>query len=374
MVSRAFAQMPMGVVFVTGSAGKSTTTNQLVEILRAHNVKVFTNPSTSNIRQGFFTALMTASDWRGRVSADIAVFEVDEAHGAVLAGDFNPRLTVFTNLMSDQLDRFVDPEFVFGRLLETAGKSRQIIINADDPNLRRLSRESQAPAIQVSSSDEVMSQRGYPKYALTAHPIASLQAETLTILSVATKTCRFEHLGQRHEFALSTPGPHTALNLGLAIASAITILAEDFDWVSAQSAVLTSRGVFARWERLTIRGVPTTLVLVQNPGSFQINLDLIDPWQERVFVGIGRDVHDPSWLWTVDFSKLPKVDVVAGFNSSEFAARLVVEGKSFDTIEPDVPRAVERFLDLPVTAGGERVMIITADAMRRMRRHLRLAK
>ena len=42
-----------GLVVVTGSAGKSTTTKMLVAIARAHGKVVFTNPSTANIAQGF---------------------------------------------------------------------------------------------------------------------------------------------------------------------------------------------------------------------------------------------------------------------------------------------------------------------------------
>ncbi len=374
MVIDAFRQMPLGVVFVTGSAGKSTTTNQLVAVLRAHKLRVFTNPSTSNIRQGFFTAVMTACDWRGRVSADIAVFEVDEAHGAVLAKQFAPRLTLFTNLMSDQLDRFVDPEFVYKRLLETANGSAQIIVNSDDTNLRRLSLESQVPIMQISSNALVQSQRGYPQYALSPVSVGPLEADSITLQSVTADKCVLEHNGLQHDFTLAASGPHMALNLALAIAGAMTILGEKFAWPTAQDAISNSSGVFARWERVGLRGFPTTLVLVQNPGSFQINLDLVDAWPKRIFIGVGRDVHDPSWLWTVDFARLPRVDMVAGFNAPEFAARLVVADIVFDAFEADVPKAVDDFLDLPLGSGEERIMFITADAMRRMRRHLRLAK
>ncbi len=40
----ALAQLPQGVVVVSGSAGKSTTTHYLVRLLTAHGLRVFTNP------------------------------------------------------------------------------------------------------------------------------------------------------------------------------------------------------------------------------------------------------------------------------------------------------------------------------------------
>ena len=69
-LERAVEKMPLGVVFVSGSNGKSTTTNMLVGILRAHGIDVFTNPSTANISQGLTSALLERADWRGRVPGD----------------------------------------------------------------------------------------------------------------------------------------------------------------------------------------------------------------------------------------------------------------------------------------------------------------
>ncbi|WKK71354.1 Mur ligase family protein [Rathayibacter oskolensis] len=81
---------PEGLVVVTGSAGKSTTTKMLVAVLRAHGLSVFTNPSTANIAQGLTSALLERADLRGRIDADIAVLEMDEGHGARLAPRMSP--------------------------------------------------------------------------------------------------------------------------------------------------------------------------------------------------------------------------------------------------------------------------------------------
>ena len=89
-----------------------------------------------------------------------------------------------------------------------------------------------------------------------------------------------------------------------------------------------------------------------------------------LFRSIGRDVHDPSWLWTVDFSAISRVDVVSGYNCSEIALRLAYENIDLDFIDEDLFTAIEAFLELPAPVSGVKTVMFSADAMRRLRRHL----
>ncbi|MEY2945933.1 MAG: hypothetical protein RL243_693, partial [Actinomycetota bacterium] len=57
ILQRTLGKVPDGLIVVTGSAGKSTTTKMLVAIARAHGLEVFTNPSTANILQGFYASI-----------------------------------------------------------------------------------------------------------------------------------------------------------------------------------------------------------------------------------------------------------------------------------------------------------------------------
>jgi hypothetical protein len=118
--------------------------------------------------------------------------------------------------------------------------------------------------------------------------------------------------------------------------------------------------------------VDVEFILVQNPMSFQLNLDYLPQDQEQLMVAIGSDVHDPSWLWTVDMKKLAKVDVVTGFNFAEMALRLAYAGIPIGKIEPDLETAIDEFFSQPAPVKGRRTVIFSADAMRRTRRHLGL--
>jgi UDP-N-acetylmuramyl tripeptide synthase len=351
-----------GVVVVTGSAGKSSTTKMLTEILQAHGLAVFTNPSTANIEQGLVSAILHQSDLNGRLPFDIAVLEVDEGHGSALAQRLKPRVAVFTNLMVDQLDRFVDPALVLEKLAQIAGASQELVVNADDANL-----DSLGEAVSFGSKG-LTDRQDYPEYAPTF--ASKSRVPELVLEEVFDQAARFRMGAESYEVRLPAPGVHVALNAVCAVLAASRVLGADFDLDRARTAVSASKPVFARDERLEVNGVPVRLMLVQNPGSFRLNLALLSS-PERLMIAIGSDVHDPAWLWSVDFSSLSRVNLVSGANASELALRLAYQGVPVDYVDSAV-EAVDSFLR--DSSGLEATIMVSADSMRRIRRHLRLAK
>src|SRR5699024_4597090 len=55
-LSHALSDVPGGIVVVSGTNGKTTTTKMLVAVLRAHGRQVFTNPTGSNFTRGVTSA------------------------------------------------------------------------------------------------------------------------------------------------------------------------------------------------------------------------------------------------------------------------------------------------------------------------------
>ena len=357
------AQLPKGVVVISGSAGKSTTTHFLVRILQAHGLKVFTNPSTANIRQGLFAAVLKEASLLGRLDYDIAVLELDEGHGAVLSKEFPIRLAVLTNVLSDQLDRFVDPEVVTEKLRQIAMDSDTLVVNADDKNLCQFAVDH--PAVLgygIAAGEHAGWQR--PSYALNfgdhpeiAKPVVVSPGE---ILSISTAEETFETA--QDSIAL-------ALNLAAALTASRQIVALENEVVA--EILASDAGVFARNELAEINGKMVNLRLVQNPTSFQLNLSELDGRQAPLMLMAGRDIHDPSWLWTVDFSSLKKVDIVAGFNAAELALRLKVAGCEIGEVIPAIAASSDRFFSL---SGDKPTIMFSADAMRRFRRYTKVAK
>ena len=72
-LSRTLDQLPLGVVLVSGTNGKTTTTRMVASMLSDLGLKVFTNPTGSNFVRGVVSALLTEVNLAGKLDADIAV-------------------------------------------------------------------------------------------------------------------------------------------------------------------------------------------------------------------------------------------------------------------------------------------------------------
>lgn len=373
LLAKTLSKFPDGVVVITGSAGKSTTTKMVVGIAREHGKVVFTNPSTANITQGFFSSIIEQSNLAGRIKGDVAILEMDEGHAAEITKKISPRHVTVLNVLDDQLDRFVDPALVRDKLADVAKRAtHSLVLNADDQNILQINKK--IPGDKTSwfglrgelISDTEHGLGSAPTYLdALPRPQTETEIETLEAGLVGARVSN-----QRIEFTLPNRGIHFALDAAAALETSRRYLAADFDANLAAKTLTELPPVFARGELTEVNGVEVEFILVQNPMSFQLNLDNLPEDQEQLMVAIGRDVHDPSWLWTVDFKSLKRVDVVTGFNCAEIALRLAYEEIEIGRIEPDLEAALDVFFSQPAPTGGRRTVIFSADAMRRTRRHL----
>ena len=369
---------PQGLVIVSGSSGKSTTTKMLVAALRAHGLTVFTNSSTANIRQGLTSALLERASLTGRVAGDIAVLEMDEGHGAAIAPTLTPRVVALTNVMVDQIDRFHDSDMVAALLRKIAVRATDVVvINADDGYLADLGIELESGPAQVHvsrfgvSADVLAANPRGLGYTRTG-PERLTPADGLLVTAVSGRSARFDLDGVSHPVALPARGTHYAVDAATAVATARAALGSRFDADVALAAVGSIPPVFGRGEIVTINGEDIEFVLVQNPASFQLNVDSLEPDTEQILIAIGSDVRDPSYFWPVDTSSLGHVRIASGSKAHDIALQLVYDNVTVDRIEPDVGVALDAFLALPAPELGLKTIIFSADGMRRARAHLGL--
>lgn len=363
LLKNAIGSAKNGLVVVSGSSGKSSTTQIIVALLRAHGYQVFTNPSTANIKQGLYAAILVAGDYRGRIDADFVVLELDEGHGAALVESLEPRLAVLTNVYSDQLDRFIDPELVVEKLKAIYQHSKHAVVNVDDKNLTQFVQPEKVSGFGLASN---ISPR--PQYALNFGPSPVIRP-AVEVAGVDSGSVRILAGGESFNFRTKSDAPHQALNLAAAIAALQNLIEPNWDLVVATVSGMSS--VFARDEIAAIAGKDVRFLLCLNPTSFSLSLDEITAETKPLMIMAGSDIHDPSWLWTVDFSKLKRVDIVAGKNAHDLALRLMYQDVEVGEVIVEADRASDTFLEL---TGPSPTVLFSADAMRRTRRHLGLAK
>lgn len=123
---------PETIITVTGTNGKTTCCNMLLEILTDNGYDVLNNKAGSNIDAGVASSLIADSNLCGKVSKKIAVLEVDERSSLRIYPYVHPTYTICTNLFRDSIARNAHAEFIFSVIDKAIPDDTHMILNADD--------------------------------------------------------------------------------------------------------------------------------------------------------------------------------------------------------------------------------------------------
>ena len=119
------------VLCVTGTNGKTTTTNMVADILSQSGMKVVSNRYGSNINTGVATAFTHSVNVFGKPKIDALVLEVDERFSRLILPFIKPDYLVVTNLFRDSIKRNAHPEYIFSILDTYVPETTKLILNAD---------------------------------------------------------------------------------------------------------------------------------------------------------------------------------------------------------------------------------------------------
>jgi UDP-N-acetylmuramyl tripeptide synthase len=381
LLTRAVAGLPLGVVFVSGSNGKSTTTQMLVSVLRAHGVRVFTNPSGANLPQGVASAMLSELPLDGRLRAELAVLEVDEAFGPRLAVALDPHSVLLLNVQVDQLNRFYEPDRVTAMLEEfSRGASSRLVVNADDVNLVALAERLEPGTASVESfamtpallADSPWLARG-DNPALAESSAASGVAGVapgVVVSEYSGQTATLEVAGEPVAVTLPARGLHYAVDAAAAFAMARSLLGERFDAKVAGAGLATMDAVYGRGEILRSGDEDVEILMMKNPPSLQLNLDALGETPEQLFVAVDEGTPDPSWVYASDLSKLDHVDVLSGTKCWQLATRFGYAEIPVGAIVPELGPALDLFLAMPPPETGRKVMLVNYEQMMLIRKRL----
>lgn len=348
-IRRTLEDLPQGVVIISGTNGKTTTTKIVVELLESVGMKVFTNRTGSNFSRGVAAALLNEVDIHGKLDADIAVLELDEAWAVKFVKMVQPRFSLLLNVMRDQLDRFGEIDTT-AKLLEkiAAATIDTVVLNRDDPRIFAISKKIRAKSVFFGTTSELL------QLMPTDDTLKSGSARANSRVIADVLLSKID--GQRAVFRISEKnalistqltGVYNLLNAAAAIALVRQIAGNEVTG-ALLLALKNIQPAFGRGETIMLHGVPIELILVKNPSGFRLALLSFARSQAAMMIAINdnyADGRDMSWLWDVDFSKIKAVSTVSGIRAYDMALRLQYDEVPVEKVEPNLAKALDYFID-----------------------------
>lgn len=364
-------KMPKLVICVTGTNGKTGTSNLVTHLLRCGGMKVANNSEGSNMVSGLLTTLAIHSGMNGAVKADAAVLEVDERSSPYIYPHFKPDYILCTNLFRDSIKRNGHSEYIFDKINDYIPDGTVLLLNGNDPISGLLGGEKNEKVFfcvdKTSESTEVCENRvcdcrscpnchkplhfEFYHYHHIGQPVCdcgfSMRASAFTGKNVDFQAGTFD-------FCTADGGsvnlPFSGKNLfnvfNVTAAAAISMLA-GISLDTIRDGVFSFTNAKGRFEETEASGkrIVTMLCKNQNPVSSSQSiayLNRVSGTKDVVLlITDSKDAHhgseDISWLYDVDFSCLAGEDVhkviLGGTRCEDLALCLTLAGVDRSKLE-----------------------------------------
>lgn len=349
-LAKSLQQLPEGVIIVTGTNGKTTSTKMLTHVL-GEKYKVLTNPTGSNFVRGIVASIVQHATWSGKLPYDIGVFELDEAYAAQFVKQYKPRGVVVLNVMRDQMDRFGEIDHTAKLLTEVVKKATSfVILNADDTRVANMSNSVKVPVyyfgVNESLRDIFRNDDELHDDTIIGTEVSNISAMLKEFDDTNTATINLD--GETLKTPLASRGTYNAQN-ATAVCLAAKILNIDVESITTRISEVSP--AFGRGEHITVGQKKVILQLVKNPGGFRHALLAgSNNKQVATMVAINDDYpdgRDVSWLWDVDFTKggVRGLVITSGVRAADMALRLKYDEIATEQVEPDLLTALDSLLN-----------------------------
>ena len=131
-------KLPKYVIGITGSSGKSSSTELMYNLLTKNGYSVCYNKEGSNTINGITSLILNNSTLTGKVNKDVLLMELDEQFMKHIFKHVKPTHLMITNVTRDQPPRNSHPEKIFNAIKDAIPKNTTLILNVDDPFINRM--------------------------------------------------------------------------------------------------------------------------------------------------------------------------------------------------------------------------------------------
>lgn len=325
------------MVLIAGTNGKTTTSKLIRKLLEQTRIRVIHNESGANLLNGIASALIQNASLSGKINAGYAVFEVDENSLPLVVHELTPDFLIILNLYRDQLDRYGETDSIakkWQKVTASLPLSSSIILNADDPQIAYLAKNTKAKVFYFGLDDPKLHQKSHQ------HAVDSTYCPNCG-KKLSYEVVYFSHSGDWECINCGVKRPRLDQST-----APIYPLSGIYNYYNTHAAVLLSKllnipdktvnsalhefsPAFGRQEIIEVEGKKAQIFLSKNPTSFNQSLRTITELKAKHLLIVlndripdGRDV---SWIWDVDFEDYlnDKIDVhVSGDRCFDMGLRL----------------------------------------------------
>ena len=374
------ANLEKGVIVVSGTNGKTTTSRLISNIFKEAGLSFVHNRAGANLLSGVTSALLSKCSLSGKIEKDWAIFEVDEALVPKIVKQTNPKVLVLMNLFRDQLDRYGELEKLaklWEKSVEDLSSDAKIIVNADDPLVANIVKNKEnvyfygvdAETYKISEMAHSADSKNCPdcrepleysalfyshigkyycKKCGVKRPNLDIAASQIALQGLRGLNMGISVDNQALDIKFNLPGFYNVYNI-LAAAACANVLGIKSKII--ESGIEKFDAAFGRLEKFKMNSNEAILMLVKNPTGFNevIRLLKTDGQKKKMIITLNDNIpdgRDISWIWDVDFEKLVcLVDFVwvAGKRAEELALRFKYAGLNMDKIlvEKDYDKLLE---------------------------------
>lgn len=362
-------QVKKEVIFICGTNGKTTTSNLLYSMITNAGKTAVCNNVGANMLPGVCCAFVDSASIFGRINADYAVIECDEASIRRIVPYVKPDKIVITNLFRDQLDRYGEIDITIKLLSEAFDKLEKVnlILNGDDPLCAYFGTKYNALYYGVdektsSETNEIKEGRfclncgaelkyNYYHYSQLGdyycekcgfkRPKLDYYATNIDLSENMKFNINFD--GKILPISVNYKGFYNIYNI-LAAFGAFESL--NIGLENLNKTLKEYKPQIGRMESFDFDGKKVILNLSKNPAGFNQAIATLnsDKDEKDVFVVINdnaQDGRDISWIWDVDFELMAKSNIknliAGGIRKDDLAVRFKYANlKDFDVLDNNI--------------------------------------